>query len=126
MPTQAEMKAVVQKYIDGLNNHDAEALASLYADNARIEDPVGSESIVEGKDAIYNMYKVAATILEKAELDAPIRASHGNSAAMAFTFYLNINGVKSKTRAIDVMTFDESCKIIDMKAYWGSEDSAEV
>ena len=42
MPSQAEMKAALQAYIDGFNADDADAIMALFADDAVIEDPVGS------------------------------------------------------------------------------------
>jgi hypothetical protein len=63
--------------------------------------------------------------VERLELDTPIRGSHGQSAAKAFTIHLNVDGKKTIIRAIDVMTFDDSGKIIDMKAYHGPSDVLE-
>lgn len=121
MNTQSEMKSVLQKYIDGFNNKDSDAITSLFADSARIEDPVGSEPI-EGKDNILAFYQKGVSMVEKLELAAPIRGSHGNSAAMAFIITMNMDGKPMQINAIDVMTFNDSGKIVDMKAYWGVED----
>ncbi len=77
MPTEDGMKSVMQQYIDGFNKKDAKVLYSLFADNARIEDPVGGDKIVEGTTAIEELYKGAVTMVDKLELSAPVRASHG-------------------------------------------------
>src|SRR5690625_2259365 len=113
------MKAALQKYLDGFNQGDAEAIISLFADNARIEDPVGGGQIVEGKEEIADFYRQGVKLVKKLELDTPIRGSHGKSAAMAFTIHMEMDGKIVLIQAIDVMTFDESGKIIDMKAYHG-------
>lgn len=118
------MKEALQRYLDGFNRGDAEQLISLFAENARIEDPVGGGRIVEGKAAIEAFYRGAVGLVERLELDTPIRGSHGRSAAMAFTIHLNMEGQKSTIRAIDVMTFDEAGKIVDMKAYHGPSDAS--
>ena len=39
------------------------------------------------------------------------------SAAMAFTIHLDMDGRKTVIRAIDVMTFNDSGRIVDMKAF---------
>lgn len=44
---------------------------------------------------------------------------------MAFTIHLEREGKRTLIQTIDVMTFDESGKIVDMKAYHGPGD-AEV
>lgn len=122
MPTEAKMKTVLQKYLDGFNQKDAELIISLFADHARIEDPVGGGQIVEGKEEITNFYRKGVTLVEKLELDTPIRGSHGQSAAMAFTIHMEVEGKRIGIRAIDVMTFNEVGKIVDMKAYHGPGD----
>ena len=58
-------------------------------------------------------------MVDKLELDTPIRGSHGKSAAMAFTVHTEMDGKKVLIQEIDVMSFDDSGKIIDMKAYHG-------
>lgn len=117
------MKAAMQAYIDGFNEGDAEKLYSLFADNARIEDPVGGGRLVEGKDVIRAFYEGAVKVVDRLELDAPIRASRSRYAAMPFTIYRTMDGKKYVTRAIDVMTFDAAGKIVDMKAYHGESDA---
>lgn len=113
------MKTALQKYLDGFNQGDAELIASLFADHARIEDPVGGGQTVEGKEEIAAFYHGAVKLVKRLELDTPIRGSHGKSAAMAFTIHMEEDGKEVLIQAIDVMTFNDSGKIIDMKAYHG-------
>lgn len=122
MTWETKMKAALQQYIDGFNQGDAASIISLFADDAKIEDPVGGGQIVEGKEAITAFYEQGVKFVEKLELDTPIRGSHGASAAMAFTIHMKMNGKKMITRAIDVMMFNDTGKIIDMKAYHGPSD----
>lgn len=122
MPGEQVMKSALQAYIDAFNAGDAERLISLFAEDATIEDPVGSD-LVHGLDAIADMYRGGVTMVTCMELSAPIRGSHSNAAAMAFDFEMDIDGVKIRTSAIDVMEFDKAGKIIRMKAYWGPSDS---
>lgn len=122
MLTETKMKAALQNYLDAFNQGDAELIISLFADHAKIEDPVGGGQVVEGKEAIAAFYQEGVKVVKKLELDSPIRGSHGSSAAMAFTIHMEISGKKVITQAIDVMTFNDSGKIIDMKAYHGPSD----
>ncbi|MGM8364352.1 nuclear transport factor 2 family protein [Virgibacillus sp. W0181] len=125
MPEESIMKKAMQRYIDGFNQKDAKALISLFANNAKIEDPVGGGKIVEGIEAITAFYELAVTLVDKLELAAPIRGSHSNAAAMAFTIFMKDEGQTIRINCIDVMTFNESGKIIDMKAYHGPSDVME-
>ena len=122
MVSEMKMKAALQQYIDGFNNKDADRLISLFADDAKIEDPFGGGKIVEGIEAITSFYQQAVTMVDKLELNTPIRGSHSNCAAMAFTIYMTIKDKPMQINAIDVMTFDEAGLIIDMKAYHGPSD----
>ncbi|NYD50644.1 hypothetical protein BJY14_006627 [Actinomadura luteofluorescens] len=84
MPSQDHMKQALQAYVDTFNAGDATAVCGLYADDAVIEDPVGHPPI-SGRAAIEEFYSNAIAGGAKLTLDAPIRGSHGDRAAMAFT-----------------------------------------
>ena len=118
MPSQEHMKAVLQSYVDGFAAGDAAALTALYADDAIIEDPVGHPEI-RGHEAIAEFYTNAIASGAKLTLDAPIRGSHANKAAMAFTVEVpNLMSI----RVIDTMTFNANGQITHMQAFWGPSD----
>ncbi len=121
MPSEPVMKQAMQAYIDTFNRVDPEGIAALYADNSTVEDPVGSELKV-GKQKIAEFYRMAVATGAKLKLAAPIRASHGDSAAMAFDVELNMPEGRAVIRVIDVMTFDAHGKFTSMRAYWGPSD----
>ncbi|MFA1545800.1 nuclear transport factor 2 family protein [Actinomadura chokoriensis] len=117
MPPHEHMKQVLQTYVDAFNASDAATISGLYADDAVIEDPVGHPPLT-GRAAIEEFYTNAIAGGAKLTLDAPIRGSHGDRAAMAFT--VDIPGMR--IRAIDVMTFNDEGKITRMQAHWGPDD----
>lgn len=117
MPSQETMKAAMQAYIDAFNSGSPAAVVALYAENATVEDPVGSP-VKAGKAQIQAFYTHSIATGAKLSLDAPIRGSHGNSAAMAFSARIGPLTV----RVIDVMTFDEAGRFSSMKAYFGPGD----
>lgn len=121
MTDEKTMKAAMQAYIDHFNRSDAKAIADLYADDATVEDPVGS-ALKKGKAEIAAFYEMAVATGARLELAAPIRASHGNSAAMAFNVRLNMPEGRAHIQVIDVMTFNDAGKFASMKAYWGKSD----
>lgn len=124
--TEADMKAALQRYIDGFKAGDADAIIALFADNATIEDPVGGGKVVEGIAAITDFYRQGVTYVTQMTLSAPIRASHTNAAAMAFDFEMSIEGRTIQTSAIDVMEFNDAGEVERMRAYWGPSDSRVV
>lgn len=121
MPSEQVMKAAMQSYIDCFNHQDPEAIAALYSDDATVEDPVGSP-LKNGKAEVLAFYKMAVATGAKLKLAAPIRASHGNSAAMAFDVQLNMPTGEAIIQVIDVMTFNEDGKFTSMRAFWGKSD----
>jgi steroid delta-isomerase len=120
MPTEAQMKAAVQAYVDRFNAGDADGIMDLFAENCMIEDPVGSplKSRVEWDAFIRQGVQFGASLA----LAAPIRGSHGNFAGMVFTVTF-VQGAKCiTTNSADIMEFDESGKIVAMRGFWGTED----
>lgn len=120
MPAEATMKAALQNYLNAFNANDLDALVGLFADNATVEDPVGTPPN-EGKAAVRAFYEGALKNGARLSLSAPIRGSHGNAAAMAF----DVKVGPMTVRVIDVMTFDEAGKIVSMKAYFGPSDFSQ-
>jgi steroid delta-isomerase len=120
-PGEKAMKEAMQAYIDGFNRGDAVAVADLYAGDATVEDPVGSK-LKTGKAEIKQFYEFSMKTGARLRLAAPIRGSHGNSAAMAFDVELNMPEGAAVIRVIDVMTFDDAGKFTSMRAFWGPGD----
>jgi steroid delta-isomerase len=118
----AQMKAALQRYVDGFNAADAEAIVALFADDAVIEDPVGGGTLRRGRAEIAEFYRGSVKLVKRIELSAPIRGSHGNAAAMAFAVHLDYDGKPCVINVIDVMRFDDTGRIVEMKAYWGPGD----
>lgn len=121
MTSETQMRQAMQAYIDAFNISSPEAIAELYADDATVEDPVGKKPL-EGKAEILKFYKMAVATGAKLKLAAPIRTSHGNSAAMAFDVQLNMPEGKAHIQVIDVMTFNDAGKFTSMRAFWGKSD----
>ena len=125
MSTQQQMKAAMQAYIDAFNRVDVDGIVDLYAEDATVEDPVGSP-VKSGRKAIAEFYGYAIKSGARLKLAAPIRGSHGNSAAMAFDVELNMpqgdKTARAVIRVIDVMTFNEAGKFSSMRAFWGPSD----
>src|SRR5579862_7752981 len=117
MPSQETMKAAMQAYIDAFNSGNVASIVALYAADATVEDPVGTP-LKRGAAEIGAFYTHSVATGAKLSLDAPVRGSHGNCAAMAFSAKIGPITV----RVIDVMTFNEAGKFTSMKAYFGPGD----
>ncbi|MEP5763023.1 MAG: nuclear transport factor 2 family protein [Halieaceae bacterium] len=109
--------AVVQQYLEAFDKSDIGIIRDMYADNATVEDPVGTEPYV-GIDAVLGFYETALQAGAKLELTGTPRCT-GNAVAFPFKAVMGDMHVE----IIDVFEFDEAGKVLNMKAYWGPENT---
>lgn len=125
MPDEQTMRDAMQAYIDAFNRKDLAAIVALYADDATVEDPVGSP-VKSGRAEIEAFYEGALKMGATLNLVAPIRASHGDSAAMAFDVDVTLPDGPVLIHVIDVMTFNEAGQYTSMRAFWGAGDMVSL
>ena len=123
--TAQEMRRIVQDIIDGLDAGDVKRIVRHYAEDATVEDPVGSEP-VRGRAAIAGFYDRAVAARARIELVTPIRASHGLAAAMAFNVRVDTPQGEMCIAVIEVLEFDPTLKVTSMRAYWAPDDVLSV
>lgn len=117
MPTPEQMTETVNRYLAGINAGDMDAVVGIYADNAKVEDPAGTEPKT-GPD-ILPFYERAFTGGAKVELTGPVRVS---ARAAAFPFHAEINyadGSAIEIDVIDIFEFDDDGKVVKMTAHFG-------
>lgn len=117
MDTPTLQKAVAT-YVEAFEKADLNIIANLFAENATVEDPVGTPQYV-GIEAIKAFYKSAFDMGVKLELNGKPRCA-GNS--VAFSFDVVMTGMKISP--IDVFELNADGKVQSMKAYWGPENMA--
>ena len=94
---------------------DVDGIVGLYATDATIEDPVGSELRV-GLDAIREFYEASAgTITMKRS--GPVRVAE-SEAATPFIVLMGAEGEQNTIDIISIVKFNDENKIVSMKAYW--------
>jgi steroid delta-isomerase len=122
MPSEAEMKAVMTRYVELVNALDADGIVALFADDATVEDPVGTQ-VVRGRAALAAFYEQAVTRdLSMRILSGP-HGSFGNSVGMAAEVTATLPGQgRYRIRLVEIQTYDERCQITSMRAFWGQED----
>lgn len=119
MNLQETMAAAPQKYMDALSKGDLEGILALYADDAMVEDPVGTPVHV-GKDALRKFYQVAVDFKLEAALSGQVRVA-GKEVAFPFQCKNPAGGIVM--HIIDVFKFNDAGKVISMKAYWGEKNA---
>jgi steroid Delta-isomerase len=117
---RSRMLLVVQSYIEAFDRCDGDALAQLYADDATVEDPVGSAPII-GHTAIRDFYGEVVLNKAKLTLAGPVRTA-ANCAAFPFECRFIFEGAYCRFDIIDVFRFDDHGKIKGMQAFYGPEN----
>ena len=110
------MKAVVDSYIEAFEKADIEIIKSIYAEDATLEDPVGTEQ-KQGLAAICDFYNAAFAGGAKLELTDRPRCA-GNSVAFPFTVTVG----EMKIHPIDVFELNDHGKVQHMRAYWSADN----
>lgn len=116
-PTPEHMQAAVEAYVRALNAADLDAITALYADDAVVEDPVGTAP-KRGLAEIRAFYAGSLRLKLQVALEGPVRAVAGE-AAFAFSVSFEVQGRKTTIRPIDVFRFDEAGRIVQMRAFFG-------
>ena len=120
--TSEQIRATIRAYFERFNAHDREGYVGLYAPDATLEDPVGSE-VRHGRERIGEFWDTVQTMTEGVTLvpvGEPCIAA--GEAAFHFTIVNVLGGDSYVMDAIDVMTFDDDGAITSMRAYWDAAD----
>ncbi len=107
--------AVVNRYVEAFDKADISMIRDMYAEDAVVEDPVGSDPHV-GIEAVCAFYE-AGLGNAKLALTGPVRSA-GNAAAFPFQVRMGDMSID----IIDVFEFNDEGKVVSMKAYWGPDN----
>ena len=115
MTDAQHIRQVYERYPELVTRGDVEGILALYAEDATIEDPIGSE-LRRGQDAIRAFYEATAgSVTMKAT--GPVRVA-GREAAAPLVVLMGPEGQQQALDIISVMVFDEDGKIVSMRAFW--------
>jgi len=119
--SRERIREVVDRYVELVGSGTADEILGLYAEDAVVEDPVGSEPRV-GHPAIRELYATLEGLDQTTRLIS-VRIA-GGEAAFHFEVATLADGVTYTLAPVDVMAFDDDGRITSMRAYWGEEDLA--
>ena len=120
MNSVEHMTAVVQRYVAALNAGDLDGIVALFADDATVEDPVGSEPR-RGREAIRAFYANSLKLPLAVELTQEVRAV-ADEAAFAFIVSFEYQGRKTVIAPIDHFRFNGAGKVVSMRALFGEKN----
>lgn len=120
-PNQTMMKATLQAYVDRINAGDAAGVTALFAPDAVIEDPIGSDPRTGAAIAQW----FANTVAYDTHITPPVphRGSHGDEALLVFDVeFTPPDGPRMRIRSADACRFDHEGRILSLRAFWGPDD----
>lgn len=117
MPDPQKMEAAVHEYVAAFEAGSPERVAALYAADAVVEDPIGSEKHV-GREAILAFYTGSMATGAKLKLEGPVRVVQ-DYAAFPFSVNLHWEGSDKRIDVIDTFRFNDDNEVIEMRAFWG-------
>ena len=117
MPDPIKMEAAVHEYVAAFEAGSAERVAALYAEDATVEDPVGTP-LRRGKAAILEFYQGSMATGAKLKLEGPVRVVE-DYAVFPFSVNLHWEGSDRRIDVIDTFRFNDANEVIEMRAFWG-------
>ena len=119
------VRATVDEYLRAGREADKDAWLALFADDATLEDPVGTE-VHAGRAALEAFYDKTMGSTEGLDNELHELRVAGDTAAFLFTLRIDWRGRRYEVSPIDVLEFDEAGKIIRMRAHWATSDMEEA
>jgi steroid delta-isomerase len=118
VPDPEQMRAAIDAYVTHMSDGDRARWLDLFADDARVEDPVGTPAH-EGKDAIAGFWDLVQGMADKLTLErtGPVRVA-ASEAAWPMQAFSQLGDDRYVVDIIDVMTFDDDHRIVQMRAFW--------
>ncbi|WP_323792092.1 nuclear transport factor 2 family protein [Nocardioides sp.] len=111
--------AAVNRYLALVSDGTADEIAALYAEDATLEDPVGS-AVLTGRDAIRAFYGALEGLSITTSL-ITLRTCAGE-AAFHFRVETDTGAGVATMEPLEVMTFASDGKIASMRAWWSDAD----
>lgn len=119
-----QIRATIHAYVAAFEAGDPEAVVSLFAEDATVEDPVGTPAKC-GHDEIRTFFTGSMQTGAKLFLQEPIRVGE-NYAAFAFQVRLSWDGATTSIDVIDIFRFNAEGKVAKMEAYFGPTNFGTV
>lgn len=126
MPTPAEMRATMERYLERVAARDVDGVLALFAEDVSVEDPVGGPpgTHVVGRERVDGFFRKGfARSRPTPRPTGPIRTTAADQAAMPFVLELDLGGARCEIDVIDVMRFDAEGRILELRAFWDARDA---
>jgi len=124
MRSPEEIRCLVESYIRAFNARDLDAVTAVYAEDATLEDPVGS-GVHHGKTAIRAFYERFRDQPSFLQLTGDFRYA-ADGVAFSFFCYLGADADPTIVQITDTFRFDADGRVREMRAFWGQANIHSV
>ena len=126
MAEATELRQAVTRYVERFNAGDREAWLALFAPDATLEDPVGSDPRV-GIEAIGEFWDFVRSLAEAVELRLlDLVKPGGDEVAFTVRIVSTVGGAQLFVDVIEIQTYDEQGRITSMRAFWSADEMAPL
>ena len=115
---------IADKYMQFMSTKNYDGVLTLYAENATLEDPVGSE-VKQGKAAISDFYHGIGDTELTCNRTGPVRFAN-REMVFPFECLMTSDEGVMKMEIIDHFVLNEDDLIVAMRAFWGPESASMV
>jgi steroid delta-isomerase len=113
---RATIERLVRSYLTALNANDVEGRSKLFAPDASVEDPVGSQPIV-GHEALKKFWTGAGGLTAKAQLEKLAIVSE-SEAAYSFLVRLSVGDDHATINPMVAIKVNDAGLISSMRVYF--------
>jgi steroid Delta-isomerase len=118
-PTEEMLRATLENYFAAIASRDPQRIASLFAEDGEIEDPVGSP-VRHGRASVAEMFASGvAALATHVEIKLVAALPSGGSIAAHWTMTARGKaGQETSAEGIDVLTVNSLGLIVRAEGYW--------
>ncbi len=114
------VKTALNAYAQVWANDDRDGFLGLFADDATIEDPVGSPLVV-GKAGIAEFWDNVHSMGMEYSTEVVRAVSCGNEGVLVFNVTTRGGGMAMTVKIVDVFALGDDGKIVSMRAFWDAD-----
>ena len=120
--TAEQINATIERYVTAFSAGDKDGYLALFAPDATVEDPVGSD-VSTGPEQIAGFWDGVRSMTPTITLvkTGPPRIAAGE-VAWGLRAIADMGGTKLAVDIIDVMAFDDEGRITSLRAFWDMAD----
>ena len=112
-----QIRETLHAYARAWAEDDRDGFLRLFAEDATLEDPVGSPP-VEGKQGLADFWDRVHSLGMRYEVEVVRTVCCGEEGVLVFNVTSHAPGVAMKVELVDLFAFNGAGEIQSMRAYW--------